>query len=507
MKAHLKRRDFLKLGLSLPMMRLAGRQGQAVQALTTPAVPAAVHNILVIVFDALSACNMSLYGYPRRTMPNLERLAQRAVVFHNNYAAGNFTTPGTASLLSGVYPWTHRAFHLNGEVSREFARHSIFYLAGSTVHRQAYSHNILVSILLNQMRADLEQFEFSRAHALADLAYSDQIFAHDYNTSTWSETAILRGPGALPTSLFLSQVYRFGKAVRENLFERRLGGQYPRGVPNMNNVYYLLEQGIDWCNQSLPKLPQPFLSYIHFMPPHSPYSPSKEYVGMFDDEYKPIAKPRHPTAEKGSNQQMLNKQRQAYDEHLAYVDAQFARLFQNLEQQGLLQNTCLVFTSDHGEMFERGIWGHSTRVLYEPLIRTPLLVFLPGATQRRDVYAPTSSVDLLPTLAGLMGQPVPQSCEGLALPLQQETAAQKQRSIFAVEAKQNPVQGPLTNAAFAVRKGNYKLIHDTRNPDGKDELYNLVNDSEELDNRTKSEKGMAQELRDELEEKLKEVNR
>ncbi len=504
MKRKIQRRDFLKLGLSLPWIHLASRLPGLRPAANSTA--AKQPNILVIVFDALSAANMSLHGYPRRTMPNLERLAEHAVVFHAHHAAGNFTTPGTASLLTGVYPWSHRAFHLNGEVSQTYAPRTIFNLAGANTYRQAYSHNILTSILLYQMRADLEQFEFSRNHALADLAYSDQVFPQDYNTSTWSETAILRGPGALPTSLFLSQVYRFGKALRENMFERQLGSEFPQGVPNMNDVYYLLEQGIDWCISELASLPQPFLSYIHFMPPHSPYSPSKEFTGLFADGYKPAAKPRHPSAEKGSSQQKLNQQRQAYDEHLAYVDAQFFRLYQNLEQNGMLENTCLIFTSDHGEMFERGIWGHSTRVLYEPLIHTPLLIFPPGLAQRQDIYSLTSSVDLLPTLAQLLGKPVPEWCEGLALPPFEIQPLPEARSIFAMEAKQNPVHGPLNDGAFALLKGEYKLLHDTRNPEGKDELYNLVNDPEELDNRVKVEKGIAQELRQELNQKLNEVN-
>ncbi|MBK9781637.1 MAG: sulfatase-like hydrolase/transferase [Anaerolineales bacterium] len=66
-------------------------------------------NVLIIVFDAMSAYNLSLYGYDRETTPNLARLSKRATVFHNHFAGGNFTTPGTASILTGSLPWTHRA--------------------------------------------------------------------------------------------------------------------------------------------------------------------------------------------------------------------------------------------------------------------------------------------------------------------------------------------------------------------------------------------------------------
>ncbi|MDH5646998.1 MAG: sulfatase-like hydrolase/transferase, partial [Candidatus Heimdallarchaeota archaeon] len=85
-------------------------------------------NILIIVFDTLSAENISLYGYARETMPNLSRIADRATVYHQHYAGGPFTTPGTASLLTGTYPWTHRAFGIQGKVIDKFIDKNIFSL-------------------------------------------------------------------------------------------------------------------------------------------------------------------------------------------------------------------------------------------------------------------------------------------------------------------------------------------------------------------------------------------
>ena len=67
-----------------------------------------VQNIIIIVFDAFSAYHISLYGYQRETAPNISRLAERAIVYHNHYAGGNYTTPGTASLLTGAQPWPSR---------------------------------------------------------------------------------------------------------------------------------------------------------------------------------------------------------------------------------------------------------------------------------------------------------------------------------------------------------------------------------------------------------------
>jgi hypothetical protein len=107
MTSRISRRDFLKLGGLMPislaspqLFKLLGAFGQA---------NTAGQNVLVVVFDAFSGLNIPLNGYIRETTPNLSRLAKRAIVYHNHYAGSNFTTPGTASLLTGTLPWTHRA--------------------------------------------------------------------------------------------------------------------------------------------------------------------------------------------------------------------------------------------------------------------------------------------------------------------------------------------------------------------------------------------------------------
>ena len=91
-------------------------------------------NVIIILFDALSAINLSVYGYPRATSPNLERFAARANVYHAHHSAGNFTTPSTASLFTGTYPWTHRAFSLNSLISAPVTPYNVFRLLDDVYH-------------------------------------------------------------------------------------------------------------------------------------------------------------------------------------------------------------------------------------------------------------------------------------------------------------------------------------------------------------------------------------
>ena len=106
-KSSLSRRDFLKLSSAAA---LAGAVHTFPFSSAASRHQSSAHpNILVVLFDALSAEHLSLYDYPRHTSPNLDHFAEGATVYHNHHSAGNYTTPSTASLFTGTYPWTHRA--------------------------------------------------------------------------------------------------------------------------------------------------------------------------------------------------------------------------------------------------------------------------------------------------------------------------------------------------------------------------------------------------------------
>lgn len=180
----------------------------------------------------------------------------------------------------------------------------------------------------------------------------------------------------------------------------------------------------------------------------------------------------------------------------------------------MLENTYLLVTSDHGELFERGIWEHLTPAMCEPLIHIPLLVARPGQQEREDVHVPTSCVDVMPTLLSLAGQLIPEWCEGEILPgfgdnEILEGCSVYGRSIYALEAKRNPKHAPLNKASVALIKGRYKLIRYFGYDGCEDryELYDVQADPEEVRDLYASASPVAAVLRDELAEKLQAVNR
>jgi arylsulfatase len=500
----LTRRDFLKLTSILPLV--VTKWPSYLQNLNGPVQPADSPNILILVFDALSAHNVSLYGYKRESTPNLARFAERATVYHNHYAGGNFTSSGTASLLTGTYPWTHRAIHLHGTVDDRLVSRNIFNLFGKKGYtRVGYSHNLLATSLLYQFRQDLETFKRTRDLCLVDDQFADRLFPNDFNVAFWSEWLTLRGNEGSPGSLFISLFHRFLRSYHKRGLIKDFGKQFPRGIPNLHNLFFVLEDAIDWNMDQLLTLPQPYLFYFHVLPPHEPYTTRRDFIDVFKDGWKPREKPARFFSE-GHSQGFLDKNRREYDEYLAYADAEFGRLLDFMQRNGVLDDTYVIFTSDHGEMFERGIRGHVTPTLYQPVIRVPLVISGPGQKERKDVFSPTSCVDLIPTLLHLIDQPIPDWCEGTVMPpfIQNES----QNIIFSVEAKSNPKHAPLSKVTFSLIRAEYKLIHYAGYGDNVPdyELFDIANDPEEGQDLFAVRKSVRTELVDLLKTKIETVN-
>jgi arylsulfatase A-like enzyme len=308
-------------------------------------------------------------------------------------------------------------------------------------------------------------------------------------------------------SLYLSYLNKLKDILVEaNYASLRL--QYPRGIPG-HLVDFLLEDAIDWLRENLGRLPQPFSGYFHFLPPHDPYRTRLEFYERFNDGITPLQKPRDLFAHDITFEK-VNKNRQEYDEFILYVDREFGRLFEYLDTSGLLDNTWVILTSDHGEMFERGISGHVTRVLYEPVIRIPLLIFEPGRTSRLDVHTSTSAIDMLPTLLHVTGGQPLDWTEGVVLPPFSDSVSNESRDIYALEAKKNDKYAPLTTATVALIKENYKLMYfsgyEELGGEERIELYDLENDPEELNTLYSIKPETGKELLVELRAKLAEVN-
>ena len=471
----ISRRDFLKIASVGSGALISVASKTRVNPLH---VQSNLPNIIIIVFDAMSASNLSLYGYPRDTTPNLEKFAQRAAVYHAHYASGSFTTPGTASLMTGTYPWMHRAINLFGLIERGLTKNNFFNVVGSQYERLAFSQNILPNYFLEQFSNDLDVVLNPASFSLANYLYGAR-FGKDRGMGYRVQDFL-----ALEEPTVLSHSLLFGPFVNYVLEQRRAAiskDVYPLGMPQVKNGAFLftLRDLMDGMADTITNAFKPYMHYFHVMAPHEPYRPDGRFFGRYDEDKFNFVK-EHASFDTGHKQKQLDENRRYYDAFIANIDYELGRLLDELERNKVFDDSYLIITSDHGEMFERGVEGHLTRHLYEPGIRIPLLISRPGQQIRKDIFTPTNNVDILPTLSQITHGSVPDWSEGKVLP-GLGGVEDVERSVFTVDAKSNSAFQPLKKATFAMRRGEYKLIYYTGYEfDDFFELYDVHNDPEEV---------------------------
>jgi len=455
-------------------------------------------NIIILVFDAWSASNISLYGYERQTTPYLEKLAEKAIVYHNHYSAGMWTYPGTTGLLTGVLPWTHRGYTPTRPLLEEYHKKNIFGLF-DTHHRLAYTHNPVADMVLKSMNQVINEHKRSQDLYVNQNFWLSRTLNLDYDIASVSWVRVMKKfDDGYANSLFLSRLNNLIYDYNQS----KISARYPLGLPDVegDNFFYL-ETAIDWIDEMVNNLSTPFLAYCHLLPPHSPYVTREDFFEKFKgDGYRPIHKPDHIFTQ-NIPYEVLTEKRRHYDEFILWIDSEINRLFQNLAKANILDNTWIILTSDHGEMFEKGMVGHRYPAYINPLAHIPLMIFPPGQQERVDVFTVTSAIDLLPTILHLAGKSIPSWLEGQLLP-PFHANPQKDRPIFSMEARHSEQNGPFTSAAVMMRQDNYKLTYlfDEQKKykalKGKEryELYDLKKDPEEVDNLFNKEPEISQNL-------------
>ncbi|MDD2921508.1 MAG: sulfatase [Anaerolineales bacterium] len=505
----LSRRDFLKAaGVVLAGAALTPSRAFSVRDTRNNQRP----NIIVVLCDALSAPHLSLYGYPRLTTPNIDSFAARSTVFHNHYSGSNFTSSGTASLLTGMLPWKHRAINYGGLIKSEFIGINPYTLLGSDYYRFAFSQNPWADQLIGQWNKDVDRFLPPSSYSLLESADPVRLFENDRVMASIALGGFLFQAEGEDGPVGSSEIGYLNKSRTLKFIGKQNLKRYPDGIPEvvLASNPYLNEEIYFGAFSELSRLDSenaPYFAYFHLFSPHFPYKPRSDFKKLFHDDYAPAAKPNHPMANGFSEDYLLSRQT-AYDRQIAQVDDEFGRLIAKLDKDGILENSYLIFTSDHGELFERGFVGHGRQFMYEGALRVPLLIHAPSQTRREDIFAPTSNTDILPTLLSIAGKYIPADIDGKLLPAF-GGSAEPNRAVLSILAMDNSAFAPLKKAVVAMRKGDYKLIAylgyaDMAQPF---ELYNLEGDPNEFDNLAAKEKNILSAMKGEFLSYLEEANK
>lgn len=497
----ISRRSFLKLvGAVAPTILVPTVASWAGKNLNQANKP----NVIILLFDAMSARNLSVYGYPRPTSPNLERFAEHATVYHSHYSGGNYTIPGTASLLTGTYPWTNRAINYSSGVTPDLNENNIFRAFGEDYHRLCFPQSMMANFVVSRFSDDIDTFlpadTFGKLHYLLS-----EYFPNDRNLALRALDDFMFQMQAKPPSLVFGPI-NWSLYYRDS--ERLQDKEYPRGLPYNSTypIYFSLEDLFSGLTTLIPSLSEPFFTYLHLYPPHAPYRATKRFDSKFIDGWWPEEKPVHRFSD-GFSESKITSTRRSYDEYIASIDWEFGNLLDAWESAGIFDNSYVIITSDHGELFERGETRHTTPLLYDPVVHIPLLISAPGQKTRRDIYSPTNAVDILPTLMQLTGKSIPIQTEGRPLP-GFGGVEDYERSTFTIEAKHNPAFTPLKKATIAMRQGNQKLIYYTGyEAEDSFELYDLENDIEELRDLAPDQPAILKVMKEELLDSLSDADK
>ncbi|MDE2853059.1 MAG: sulfatase-like hydrolase/transferase [Chloroflexota bacterium] len=277
-----------------------------------------------------------------------------------------------------------------------------------------------------------------------------------------------------------------------------LGGNevYPAvsAVPErLTHTHWIVDEGIRFLGRRDPDCP--FMLWLVFEAPHSPFDPPAPYDRMYDDFVIPEAvigdwvgtddEPPSLTADRIARNadrispQVLKRARRHYYGQITHIDYQLGRLFGELKRRGLYDNTVIVITSDHGEHL--GDHRLFAKVSFlESSARVPIILRLPRAHDRktplgpldasggrlynRRVNSPALTADIVPTLLQLAGLQPAAEMDGvslLQLPDERVVCGETQQSVF-------------------VTDGRYKFIHYFAN--GVEQLFDLSTDSDDLFN-------------------------
>jgi arylsulfatase A-like enzyme len=442
-------------------------------------------NIVLLVLDSVRTSNMSCYGYERPTTPHLDRLvAEEAALFEQAIAVGCWTLPVHASLFTGLYPSAHGVMLAKDALPEGTA--TLARRLGERGYRTAcFSNNPYIS-----ESTGLTQ-------------------GFDTVEELWRNTR-LHGAERSRASARLKQLERRGGAAKSlaraaRLVKRPLSilKTWRRWRSHADSGAKLTQERVrEWLASKDDTAP--FFIFVNFMESHEGwksherYNPPRPYNRRFLGRRISFWRVARLTstqlgASKPRREQDLQITRALYDGAVNYLDDQVGELMNHLDSIGVMDNTVLIVASDHGDSLgEHGHVGHRL-YLYEQLVHVPLIVRYPAC------FAPGSRIshlvqlcDLYPAILELAGDGDSEASHFKSLLGARDVAP------HAFVVAENTAPKSLDNVVMRmVRDERFKYIASSN---GREELYDLIEDPGESRNLAGSEPSIQREMSGRLRE-------
>lgn len=416
-------------------------------------------NILFIMADQLAARYLPMYGHSLVKTPHLSRLAAEGVVFENCYSSSPLCAPARATIMNGLLPSRTGVYDNAAEFPSAIP---------------TWAHYLRLNGYQTCLSGKMHFVGPDQLHGLEERLTTD-IYPADFG---WTPDWRLR-------------------QTRIDWWYHNMTSVLQPGIAEISNQ---LEFDGDVLFQAKRKLydyarftpEKPFAMAVSFTHPHDPYAARKTFWDLYTDaEIDLPSVPHMPREKLDAHSQRLydvsamddykvtevdiRAARHGYYANISYIDDLVGQLIETLRALGQLDNTVIVFTSDHGDFLgERGLWYKMSYL--EPSSHVPLIIWHPKDFKSRRVNEPVSLADIMPTLSALGGtQELATPVDGRSLlPLLNGANENPDATAWGEYLAEGAV-APM----YMLRRGPWKFIHTPTDPD---QLFNLSDDPNELNN-------------------------
>ncbi|MCV3766430.1 choline-sulfatase [Rhizobium sp. TRM95796] len=418
-------------------------------------------NILIIMVDQLNGTFFPDGPADFLHAPNLKALAARSARFVNNYTSSPLCAPARASFMAGQLPRRTRVYDNAAEYVSSIP---------------TFAHHLRRAGYYTCLSGKMHFVGPDQLHGFEERLTTD-IYPADFG---W--TPDYRKPGE-----------------RIDWWYHNLGSVTGAGVAEITNQMEYDDEVAFFANQKIYQLARenddadrrPWCITASFTHPHDPYVARRKFWDLYEDcahltpEVAPI-----PFDEQDPHSQRImmscdytnfdltednvRRSRRAYFANISYLDEKVGELIDTLTRTRQLDDTMILFCSDHGDMLgERGLWFKMN--FFEGSARVPLMIAGPGVSPGRH-DAPVSNLDVTPTIADLAGLSIDEILpwtdgESLVPVINGAPRISPVLMEYAAEASYSPLVG--------IREGKWKFIHCALDPD---QLYDLDADPRELRN-------------------------
>ncbi len=395
-------------------------------------------NIVFILTDDQRYDAYSAAGHPFLDTPNLDRLANEGATFSNTFVTTSLCSPSRSSILTGMY-----------------AHHS--------------------GVPTNEHLTDPDPGWPTFPKMLLDEGY-ETAFIGKWHMARHKRPR----EGFSHWVSFYNQGNYYGN-------ELNVDGELVWTDDYITDV--LTEYSLKFLKR---KRDRPFMLYLSHKAVHSPFTPSSRHKSLYEEVE---VNSNHDPNDNLTTKQKWRKHKERnsegairqeafrnYARAIKAVDESLGKILEQLETQGLLENTLVAFSSDNG--FFQGEHGGMTdkRHAYEPSMRVPLLMRYPELIPKKSNFDQMIlNIDLMPTFLDLGGLPIPETVQGKSImPLIKEKAEGRKSFLYEYFFEEYDYSERPT--VLAVRTESYKYITYPGLANATEELYDLKNDPEELRN-------------------------